>query len=172
SLPDEVIANRLGLVVLKSDVIYQELVGDDESTCDDHNDCMYTFDLSARCTGCGVMELVEVRAGNMISDDPKVYPIYPETPIVTLAGTQKIKLTAFAFKNIGSTNVRFSPVIAISFRELEPENQDDPNMLKVRFDFESRGHLEPQFILQKAREILAAKNAKRKTIKTRKLLGK
>ncbi len=100
-LYDEVIAHRLSLLVLRTnlaDYIEKEKVeggGDGDSRCE------VRFTLKARgpCT---------VYASDLKSNDPKTKPIFPKTPIVKLLADQELELTATAQLGRGMKHAKWS----------------------------------------------------------------
>jgi len=100
-LYDEMIAHRLGLVVLKTDL---------ES---------YNMTSVCKCKGAGCMQCQlkltikaegprKVYAKDLVSADPKVIPVYPETLIVTLLEGQQLELEATAILGIGKEHSKWN----------------------------------------------------------------
>jgi DNA-directed RNA polymerase subunit D len=104
-LYDEMLAHRLGLLPLKTDLKSYELT----KNCD----CK-----GAGCAKCQLkLTLVAegpktIYAKDLKSADPKVVPIYPETPIVKLLDNQKIELEATAVLGKGKEHSKWSPGLA------------------------------------------------------------
>lgn len=104
-LNDEVVAHRLGLTPLKTDLkTYNTL---QECTCKGKGcgkcTCLITLDVEGPKT---------VYAGDLKSKDPKVVPVHPKTPIVKLTGKQKIKLESKAVLGKGSDHIKWQPGLA------------------------------------------------------------
>ena len=101
-LYDEVLAHRLGLVVLKTDLKSYNLK--EECKCKDEGcaKCQAHITLKAKgpCT---------VYASDIKTDDPKVQPIYPKTLLVKLLKNQELQLEATATLGRGKTHVKYSP---------------------------------------------------------------
>jgi DNA-directed RNA polymerase subunit D len=98
-LYDEMVAHRLGLLVLKTDVksyILKEREEDDGPT--------YELKLTLEVKGPGVVYAEELK-----SDDPNVYPVHKKTPITKLREDQNIKLIATAIMGTGKEHIKFSP---------------------------------------------------------------
>lgn len=102
ALYDEMIAHRLGLIPLKTDL---------ES---------YTHPKDCKCKGegCAHCQLniklsvegpATVYASDLKTKDPKVKPIYPGTPIVKLLKDQELELEAVAVLGNGKQHAKFTP---------------------------------------------------------------
>ena len=102
ALYDEILAHRLGLVPLKTDLKSYNLP--EECTCKGEGcaKCTLKFTLSAKGPGM-------VYASDFKSKDPKVKPIFPKTPLVELFKDQKIKLEATAILGKGIDHSKFIP---------------------------------------------------------------
>lgn len=102
---DEMIALRLGLTPLKTDLASYNLR--DECTCKGEGcaKCTVMLTLSAKgpCT---------VYASDLKSKDPAIVPVYPETPIVKLLKGQELELEAKAQLGFGSTHAKWAPAFA------------------------------------------------------------
>lgn len=95
---DEVFAHRLALVPLVTDSTYEykeERVEGDPTT-----EVVLTLEAKGPCT---------VYASDLKSKDPKVKPVYPKTPIVTLLESQEVSLEATAVVGIGKEHAKWSP---------------------------------------------------------------
>ncbi len=110
SIYDEIIAHRLGLVVLSSD------------------DALYRYESPEECKNreppdpkCFVEIVLQeevdldeaqgryVKAGDLIISDPQAKPVYPETPIAYLAPGQRIHVVAYARLGRGREHSKWSP---------------------------------------------------------------
>ncbi|MGC8572806.1 MAG: DNA-directed RNA polymerase subunit D [Caldisphaera sp.] len=110
SVYDEIIAHRLGLLVLKSD------------------DAIHKYNLPEKCAGkdetdtsCYVQVVLEkelsdespsgiyVKASDLKFSDENIKPAYPDTPIVYLAPGQRIHLVAYARLGRGREHGKWSP---------------------------------------------------------------
>ena len=105
ALYDEMLALRLGLIPLSTDIKgYNE-----RSKCkcggEDCNSC--TLKLHLKAKGPGV-----VYAKEMKSKDPKVKPVYSDMPIVKLLKDQELDFEATAVLDRGSVHAKFSPGLA------------------------------------------------------------
>jgi len=102
---DEVLAHRLGLIPLKTDLKSYNLR--EECTCKGKGCSKCQVVLTLKAKGPGM-----VYAKDLKSTDPEVYPVYPEIPIVKLLEGQEIELEAIARLGFGKEHVKFSPCIA------------------------------------------------------------
>jgi len=96
---DEIIAHRLGLVPLTTDLStyeYKENRVDGDPT----TEVILTLEAKGPCT---------VYSGDLKSKDPKVKPAYPKMPIVILLDGQEISLQAKAVMGIGKEHVKWCP---------------------------------------------------------------
>lgn len=98
SLYDEMIAHRLGLLVLKTDLkSYNVPTKGAEESAATH------LKLTLKEVGPKM-----VYASDLKSKDPKVVPVYPETPIVKLLEGQELELIATAHLGIGSEHSKWN----------------------------------------------------------------
>jgi DNA-directed RNA polymerase subunit D len=102
ALYDEIIAHRLGLVPLVTDI--DTYVETDKCKCKG-NGCAYcTLQLSLNKAGpCTVY------AEDLVTKDPKVKPVYPKMPIVKLLEGQTLKFEAVALMTNGKHHIKHSP---------------------------------------------------------------
>ncbi|MDR0438924.1 MAG: DNA-directed RNA polymerase subunit D [Methanocalculaceae archaeon] len=107
---DEILAHRLGLVPIKTDL--SQFVPRNKCTCDDIGcqQCTITFTLSVE--GPGV-----VTSGDLISMDPRIVPVHKNIPIVKLWEGQKVVLEAIAELNTGSEHAKWQPTLACGYKE-------------------------------------------------------
>lgn len=102
ALYDETIAHRIGLVPLKTDLESYNLSAK----------CKCKGEGCARCRVNFKLKMVGpcvVNAENLEFDDPKVKPVYPKIPIVTLLKGQKLEMEGFAVLGTGREHMKFSP---------------------------------------------------------------
>lgn len=100
-LYDEIIAHRLGLIPLKTDLKTYNLPSECKCKGKGCNACQVKFTLNAKgpCT---------VYSGDLKSKDPKIVPVEQKIPIVKLNENQEIKLTATAVLGLGSEHSKWS----------------------------------------------------------------
>jgi len=101
-LYDEMMAHRLGLVPLKTDLKSYTLPA--KCKCEGKGCARCTLKLTLKAKGPGT-----VYASDIKSKDPKVKPAYPKTPIVKLLKGQELELEATAILGEGKDHVKFSP---------------------------------------------------------------
>jgi DNA-directed RNA polymerase subunit D len=101
-LYDEVVALRLGLCPLSMDQTYELPSPEEEKSGE------YAAKSSVKGTLTAKGPCV-VYAKDLKFKDPKVKPVYPETPIVKLLEGQEIELTATAVTGLGRNHAKWSP---------------------------------------------------------------
>ena len=104
-LYDEIIAHRMGLLPLKTDLKAYNLL--EECTCKGEGCSKCQLMLSLKAKGPGF-----VYASELKSKDPKVVPVYPKTPIVKLIKGQVLELEATAMLGKGGEHAKWSPALA------------------------------------------------------------
>jgi DNA-directed RNA polymerase subunit D len=112
-LQDEMIAHRLGLVPLKTDLDSYNLP--EECECKSEfgcNLCRVTLTLDAESKE-GTRA---VYSGEMVSENPNVVPVSDKIPILKLAKEQKIRLEAYARLERGKTHAKWQPVSMCAYK--------------------------------------------------------
>lgn len=110
-LYDEIVAHRLGLVPIKTDLKSYNIPS--KCTCE-----------NAGCAKCQLKMTINVEGPKMVlashikSQDPKVVPVYDEMPITKLLENQSLKVEAIACLGIGKDHAKWSP--GICFYKHEP----------------------------------------------------
>ncbi len=112
-LQDEMIAHRLGLVPLKTDLDSYNLPED----CDCKSEfgcpqCRVTLTLNAESTE-GTRA---VYSGELVSENPSVVPVTEKIPIIKLAKGQKLKLEAYARLGKGKAHAKWQPVSMCAYK--------------------------------------------------------
>lgn len=102
ALYDEMLAHRLGLVVLKTDT--ESYFVKEHCKCKGVGCARCTLDLTLEAEGPGI-----VYAEQLKSKDPAVVPVHGKTPLVKLLAHQKVKLIARAVLSTGKEHIKFSP---------------------------------------------------------------
>ena len=145
---DELIAHRLGLIPLKTDLTRYVLP--EECDCGSPLGCPKCRVLLVLDAGA-IDKTKVVYSGDLVSEDEFVKPISNSIPIVKLAPKQAIKLEAYARLGKGKEHAKWQPTTA---SVLKPISEDeDTYMLYI----ESSGSLPASEILTKAVEILNKK---------------
>src|SRR3989344_6401615 len=104
-LYDEIVAHRLGLLILKTDLKTYNLPQKCKCNAEGCGRCQVKLSLSAKgpCT---------VYAKDIESTDPKVVPVHPQTPIVKLHKGQELEFVATAVLGQGQEHAKWSPGLA------------------------------------------------------------
>lgn len=123
---DEMVALRLGLISLKTDLSSYNLPADCTCKGEGCAKCTIMFTLSAKgpCT---------VYASDLKSKDPAIVPVYPETPIVKLAKGQELDIEAKAQLGLGSVHAKWVP--AFVYHTYEPKitvNNNSPKLAECK----------------------------------------
>ncbi len=102
ALYDEVIAHRLGMLALKTDLKSYNIPkkGDEESAATH-------LKMTLKATGPKT-----VYASDIKSKDSKIVPVHPETPVVKLLEGQEIELTATAHLGYGKEHAKWNAGLA------------------------------------------------------------
>ncbi len=112
-LQDEIIAHRLGLVPLKTDLDSYNLP--EECECKSEfgcNLCRVTLTLEAESKE-GTRS---VYSGEMVSENPNIVPISEKIPLLKLAKEQKIRLEAYARLGKGKNHAKWQPVSMCAYK--------------------------------------------------------
>ncbi|MBS3136086.1 DNA-directed RNA polymerase subunit D [Candidatus Woesearchaeota archaeon] len=122
-LYDEIIAHRLGLIPLKTDLKSYEFVGPDKSMEELSAKQRVTFTLKAKgpCI---------VYASELESSDKSVVPVYPGMPIATLSKGQSLELAATAVLGKGKNHSKWSPGHAYYYNETKITVNNDSSLLE------------------------------------------
>ena len=143
-LYDEILAHRLGLIPLSTDLKGYVLP----------QDCSCKTDLG--CSKCRVLlvlnavatdEVKTIYSGDLRSEDDSVKPYVDNIPIVKLAPDHEIKLEAFAKFGKGRDHAKWQPVSVSTLTDT-----DDPSTFNLTL--ESTGSLPASEILSEATNIL------------------
>lgn len=100
ALYDEMIANRIGLVPLTTDLKGYKIATEEDAKDDPR--CIQKLSLKTKgpCT---------VYSKDLQSGDPKIKPVYENMPIVKLLKGQQLELVATARLGLGKDHVKHSP---------------------------------------------------------------
>jgi DNA-directed RNA polymerase subunit D len=112
-LQDEIIAHRLGLTPLKTDLEGYNLP--EECTCKSEfgcNLCRVTLTLDAEAKD-GTRT---VYSGELVSENPSIVPVSDRVPIIKLAKGQKLKLEAYARLGKGKVHAKWQPVSMCAYK--------------------------------------------------------
>jgi len=109
ALFDEMLAHRLGLIPLKTDLT----VYSTQDTCS----CG-----GAGCPGCTATYTLSVEGPRMVTSsdlipqDPGAAPVYDNIPIVKLTKGQKLVIEARAFLNTGRAHAKWQPTLVCGYK--------------------------------------------------------
>lgn len=118
ALYDEIVAHRLGLIALKTDLKSYDLPSEckgkkkDEDVCTKENCPHHTLLLTLKATGDDKRQKEKngyVYAEEIESKDKAIKPVNPKTPIVKLIKKQSIEFEARAVMGQGKDHMKFSP---------------------------------------------------------------
>jgi len=138
-LYDEIIAHRLGLIPLSTDLKSYDMMS--ECKCKGVGCASCTVKLTLKAQGpCTVY------ASDIKTKDPEIKPLYPKMPIVKLLEGQEIELEATAILGRGKEHSKWCP--GLIFYKMP-----DPDKDEFIFTIESWGQLTPKEIVTKAIEL-------------------
>jgi DNA-directed RNA polymerase subunit D len=112
-LQDEMIAHRLGLVPLKTDLDNYNLP--EECECKSEfgcGQCRVTLTLNAESNE-GTRT---VYSGELVSENPEIVPVTDKVPLIKLAKGQKLKLEAYARLGKGKVHAKWQPVCVCAYK--------------------------------------------------------
>jgi DNA-directed RNA polymerase subunit D len=112
-LQDEIIAHRLGLTPLKTDLDSYNLP--EECECQSEfgcSLCRVTLTMDADSTE-GTRT---VYSGELVSENPEIIPVSDKVPIIKLAKGQKLKLEAYARLGKGKVHAKWQPVSVCAYK--------------------------------------------------------
>lgn len=112
-LQDEIIAHRLGLTPLKTDLDSYNLP--EECECQSEfgcSLCRVTLTIDAESTE-GTRT---VYSGELVSENPQIVPVSDKVPIIKLAKGQKLKLEAYARLGKGQNHAKWQPVCVSAYK--------------------------------------------------------
>lgn len=123
-LYDEIVAHRLGLTPLKTDIKSYNLPSQCKCKGEGCARCQLKMTLKAKGPGM-------VYASDIKTKDPKVKPVLGKMPIVKLLENQEMELEATAVMGIGKAHSKWSPCLSY-YRELadvtiekQPDNKEE-----------------------------------------------
>lgn len=114
-LQDEIIAHRLGLIPLKTDLDSYNLP--EECPCKSEFGCnlcrvSLTLDVEAE------KETRTVYSGELVSENPDITPVSDKIPIAKLAKEQRLRLEAYARLGKGKKHAKWQPVSMCTYKFL------------------------------------------------------
>ncbi|MFQ5758237.1 MAG: DNA-directed RNA polymerase subunit D [Candidatus Bathyarchaeia archaeon] len=121
-LHDEILAHRLGLIPLKTDLDTYNLP--EECPCKSDfgcNLCRVALTLEAEATE----NTTTVYSKDLHSDNPDITPVSDKIPIARLAPDQKIKLEAYARLGKGKNHAKWQPVSSCAYKYMPKIEVDE-----------------------------------------------
>jgi DNA-directed RNA polymerase subunit D len=129
ALFDEMVAHRLGLLPLTSDLKGYD-IKNPEDELSAKNSVKLTLKAKGPCT---------VYAEDLKSKDPKIKPVFPKTPIVKLLKGQELELEATAVLGRGKQHMKFAPCLAwYSFKSKVTVNNSAKDFAAFKDKFPSQ----------------------------------
>ncbi len=104
-LYDEIIAHRLGLIPIKTDLKSYNFAG--ECSCKGKGCAKCTLKMNLAANGPGTVYSAKIK-----SKDPKANPVFEKIPITKLFKGQSLRLEAVAVMGIGKEHAKWSPALA------------------------------------------------------------
>jgi len=124
ALYDEVLANRIGLIPIKTDLKGYNFWKEGDPEDDPRSTLKLTLKAKGPCTVC---------AEELQSKDPKVKPAVPKIPIVQLLKGQELELIATAKLGRGKTHVKHAPgLVWYNYKPTIKVNNNSPDIEKYR----------------------------------------
>jgi DNA-directed RNA polymerase subunit D len=121
-LNDEILAHRMGLIPLKTDLDSYNLP--EECKCESElgcNLCRANLTLEAEATD----KTITVYSGELKPENPDITPVSDKIPIVKLAPEQRLKFEAYARLGQGKKHAKWQPVSMCTYMYL-PKIKIDP----------------------------------------------
>ncbi len=158
---DEILAHRLGLVPLKTDL--ERYVLPERCDCGSELGCkrcraVLTLDVSAEG------EVRTVYSGDLVPEDPNIKPVSPRIPLVKLAPGQTVKLEAYARLGLGKVHAKWQPVSCCVYQQVDERQLEalgvggsEKGGKAFIFTVESTGCLLPERIVSEAVRVLTGK---------------
>ena len=108
----EIVAHRLGLIPLKTDL--ENYVLQSECTCGGQG-CT-SCEVSLTLEKLGEKDIEVVYSSDLLSQDPKIAPVHQNIPVLKMAKNQKIFLEAIARLGRGLEHAKWQPISTISYK--------------------------------------------------------
>lgn len=141
ALYDEMVALRLGLVPLKTDLKSYVL----PEQAKNESDPRAFLNLKLKATGPKI-----VYASDIQSQDPKVQPVFPKMVLVKLLKDQQIECEAKAILGKGKTHMKFAPGLAYyNNASIITVKKKDPGEFKDKYPsqiLDKSGKIDPKLI--------------------------
>ncbi|TFG30740.1 MAG: DNA-directed RNA polymerase subunit D [Promethearchaeota archaeon] len=112
-LYDEIVAHRLGLIPLKTNLKNYNLPRDCE--CGGYGCSLCQVSLTCEMTNTS-NKPITISSGDLNSNDPDVIPVNPEIPILRIDKNSKVIIEAYAILGRGKDHAKFSAVSNCAYR--------------------------------------------------------
>jgi DNA-directed RNA polymerase subunit D len=152
-LYDEVVAHRLGLIPLKTNLKNYNLPRDCE--CGGYGCSLCQVSLTCEVTNTSNKSLV-ISSGDLKSNDPDVIPVNPEIPILKIDKNAKVIIEAYAILGTGKDHAKFSAVSNCAFRYY-PDIEFDESIITDKEEQENIVNLCPEKLYELSNKKLKLK---------------
>lgn len=133
-LYDEILAHRIGLIPLKTDLDVYKLPNDCD--CGGFGCPLCQVSLTMEITNT-TNSPIEIYSGDLKSNDPKIIPVDPKIPIVKIDKNDQVILEAYAILGIARnhakwqavSNVAYKYYPVIEFNENDLNNPEENNLI-------------------------------------------
>ncbi len=112
-LYDEIVAHRLGLIPLKTNLDIYNLPRDCE--CGGYGCALCQVSLTCEITNTTNKPMI-IYSGELNSNDPDVIPVHNEIPILKIEKNSKVIIEAYAILGTGKNHAKFSAVSNCAYR--------------------------------------------------------
>ena len=123
-LNDEILAHRVGLIPIKTDLetygLPEDCQCESEFGC---NLCRANLTLESEATD----KIITVYSGDMTPENPEIAPVSSKIPLVKLAPEQKVKFEAYARLGKGKKHAKWQPVSMCVYTHLPEIKIDTKN---------------------------------------------
>jgi len=152
-LYDEVVAHRLGLIPLKTNLKNYNLPRDCE--CGGYGCSLCQVSLTCEVTNTSNKSMV-IYSGDLKSNDPDVIPVNPEIPILKIDKNAKVIIEAYAILGTGKDHAKFSAVSNCAFRYY-PDIEFDESKITDKEEQENIVNLCPEKLYELSNKKLKLK---------------
>jgi DNA-directed RNA polymerase subunit D len=122
ALYDEMVAHRLGLIPLKTDL--KGYTPKDQCDCKGAGCAKCTVQMTLKAKGPAIVLAEELK-----SKDPKIKPVFPEMPIVELLKGQELEFECTAILGRGQEHIKWSPALAwYAYEPIITVNNSSPKL--------------------------------------------
>jgi len=127
-LYDEIIAHRLGLLPLKTDLDTYKLP--EECECEGYGCSLCQVSLTCEISNSTNSSL-DIYSGDLVSNDPKIIPVDPRIPIVKIDKNDKVIIEAYAILGQAKDHAKWQAVSNFAYRnypviEFNEKDMNDP----------------------------------------------